>query len=605
LTPIRIIASLRHFFQELERKKHEIRKYYFENFRFLGRILYTISGVLSFIILIFEYGFFYPDDWETYARLTVSVLVYFFILYEILSFIFTSQSFVDYIIFHKIEMIILFLICIEFIYKDEITQFTSNLIMPGDDGTLLFLSINQLLFFFSNLAHFFRLNKNIEYKKLNPSFVLIFSFISIIIVGTIFLHFPKSTNGNISTIDIIFTTVSATCVTGLSTLDISQSFTKTGQMIILVLIQIGGLGLMTLTSFFSIFLAGKVSVSDTLLVRDLLSEETIGKAKDILKQITILTFLIELMGACLLYLSIPKDLGYSSSELVYLSVFHSISAFCNAGFSLLSNGLATEGFKMNYSFLSCIMILIMLGGIGFPILSQFKSRLQHSANKKFRWSVSTILAMSISVLLWTFGTISYFFLESEASLSSLSWGDKIFHSLFFSITTRTAGFNTLDLTSMGIPITFLSFFLMWVGASPVSTGGGIKTTTFALSFLNILNQIRGKQKMEIHYRTISPASISRASATIVLSLFVIFSAVFALLITETGNFLDLCFEVVSAFGTVGLTRGITPNLSFYGKVTICIVMFIGRVGILTLLIAISKKSKQNDYSYPEEYVVVG
>lgn len=605
MSPKRIIASFRHLLQELERKKHEIRKYYFENFRFLGRSLYTISGIISFIILICEYGFYYPNDWELYARFTVTILVYFFIFYEILSLIFTSQPIIEYINFHKIEMMILFLISIEFIYKKEITEFTSNLMVSGDDGTLLFLSINQILFFFSNLAHFFRLNKNSEYKKLNPSFVLIFSFISIIVVGTIFLHFPKSTNGNISTIDIIFTTVSATCVTGLSTLDISKSFTKTGQMIILVLIQIGGLGLMTLTSFFSIFLAGKVSVSDTLLVKDLLSEETIGKAKDILKQIAILTFLIELLGACMLYLSIPKDLGYSTSELIYFSAFHSISAFCNAGFSLLSNGLATEGFQLNHSFLSSIMVLIVLGGIGFPILSQLKSRLFHSSNKKFRWSVSTILALSISFILWTFGTISYFLLESEASLATLSWGDKIFHSLFFSITTRTAGFNTLDLTTMGIPITFLSFFLMWVGASPVSTGGGIKTTTFALSFLNILNQIRGKQKMEILYRTISPASISRASATIVLSLFVIFSAVFILLLTETGNFLDLCFEVVSAFGTVGLTRGITPNLSFYGKVTICVVMFIGRVGILTLLIAISKKSKQNNYSYPEEYVVVG
>jgi potassium uptake TrkH family protein len=496
------------------------------------------------------------------------------------------------------------MIGLEFIYEKELIYLLKEYHLTGDDGTLLFLSINQILFFFSNLAHFFRLSKNSESKKLNPSLIFILSFVAIIAIGVLFLHFPKSTNGNISSIDILFTTVSATCVTGLSTINISEAFTTTGKLIILLLIQIGGLGLMTLTSFFSIFLAGKVSVSDNLLVKDLLSEETIGRAKEILKQVTLLTLMIETIGAVLLYHSFPEHMKFTQSERIYFSIFHSISAFCNAGFSLFPDGLSV-GFQNNKYFLSSIMVLIVFGGLGFPVLSQIKTKFLKPNNKHFRFSVSTKLALTVSLYLWILGFISYYFLESKFTLSGMSIFDRVFQSMFYSITTRTAGFNTLDIAQMGIPMTFMSFFLMWVGASPVSTGGGIKTTTFALSFLNILNQIRGKQRMEINHRTIASSSISRASATIVLSLFVIFSAVFILLITESGTFLDLCFEVVSAFGTVGLTRGITPNLSLYGKITICVVMFVGRVGILTLLIALSKKSKQINYSYPEEYVVVG
>lgn len=576
-----------------------------EYLRLIGRAFYILFGFLSVAILILDFGFYYPETWKPYVALSIRSLVTFFILYESIHLLFTNKRWKEYVSLHKIELIILLMLGLEFIYEQDIVAILKSYHISAEDTTLIFLSANQVLFLFSNLAHFFRLSRKQDSKKLNPSILFVLSFAFIILLGVCFLHFPKSTTGAVKSIDLVFTTISATCVTGLSTVDLASQFTLTGQLVVLLLIQVGGLGLMTLTSFFSIFLTGKGSVSDTMMVKDLLSEETMGRAKEVLKQITIQTLVIESIGALLLFYSFPENFPIALSDKIYYSIFHSISAFCNAGFSLMPNGLMTEAFKHSEGFLSVIMFLIVIGGLGFPVLFQIRTRLSNPLDYKFRWSVTSKLVFWTTGFLLLFGWSSYYFLEGNYSLKGLTTSEQIFHSLFYSVTTRTAGFNTLELSQMGLPITFISFFLMWVGASPVSTGGGIKTTTFAISLLNITNQIRGKERMEIDHRTIANSSIARASATIVLSLFVIFLAIFCLLLTENANFIDLCYEVVSAFGTVGLTRSLTPHLSDYGKIIICIVMFVGRVGILTLLVALSKKVDHISYEYPKEYVVVG
>jgi len=592
------------FSNHLQTWKHEIRKFYLEYFRFLGRITYTAIGLISIAILILEYGFYYPEEWKPAVKLIVYSMVCFFLFYEIVGFLFCTSPW-EYLKSHKLEFVIVLLLLFENFYEEDIILYLRQFHLTGYDATLFFLSTNQILFIFANLAHFFRLSRFYDAKNINPSFVFVASFAAIIFFGTVFLHFPKATYKPIPTIDLVFTTVSATCVTGLSTISIADSFTLTGKIIILFLIQIGGLGLMTLTSFFSMFLAGQASVTDKLLLKDLFSEEALGKVKGLLKQIAYQTFFIELVGAILLYFSFPKSYPMLESNKIFFAIFHSISAFCNAGFSLLPAGLADPGFIQTQSFLSTIMLLIVLGGLGFPVLSQIHRRLTHPKDVYFRWSISSKLVFITTSVLLLLGTVTYFILEKDLTLKSLSTTDRIFHSLFYSVTTRTAGFNTLDLAKMGIPITFFSLFLMWVGASPVSTGGGIKTTTLAISVFNIINQIRGKTDLEVYHRSIAPSSIHRAGATIVLSLFVIFMAIFGLVIFESFSFLDISYEVVSAFGTVGLTRGITPLLSVYSKIILCIVMFVGRVGILTLLVALSKKAISFSYKYPVEYVVVG
>ncbi|MCB1176792.1 MAG: portal protein, partial [Leptospiraceae bacterium] len=477
--------------------------------------------------------------------------------------------------------------------------------VTAEDAALSFLAISQIFFIFSNTVSFLRSTRIYNFQKLNPSFMFFASFGAIILIGTFFLSMPKLHNIDLDFIDIMFTVISATCVTGLSTIDISYALSFRGQLTLLFLIQVGGLGLITLTSFFAFFLAGQASVKDTMMMKDLLSEDAIGKVIKLIKGIAVQTLIIELLGAIYLFFSLPLELNYSTRKKIFFAIFHSISAFCNAGFSIWSEGLGQIYVRNEFPFLFGICGLIILGGLGFGSIREIYHKYLNVNERKFKISVSTKLSITTSFILLLTGMIGYYFLENSITLNNMKNSEKFVHSFFYSVTTRTTGFNTLDIGRMGIPITFFTLFLMWVGASPNSTGGGIKTTTLSISFFNIYNYIIGRNKLQIFNRQIAHESQNRASITIVLSLFVIFSSIFLLVCIEPFSFLDICFEVVSAYGTVGLSRGITSQLQPISKSIICFVMFSGRVGILTILIAMIPKQRNFRYSYPAEYVIVG
>lgn len=566
------------------------------------RIIYVIFGLISCISLTIEFGFYYPKDWANSIRLINNTVINFLLFYELISLICNHETLFTYVLKHKLEMIILILVILQKLFEREIIQILNLGEFGADDTVLIFLSINQFFLLFSNLAKLFRNTRIYNLKKLNPSLVFFLSFLSISIIGTALLFLPKAHKVDLKFVDVFFTVISATCVTGLSTIDIFQSFTYFGLGIILFLIQIGGLGLITLTTFFSIFLTGRASVNDTMVMKDLLSEEALGKVGSIIKSITIQTFFIELFGAILLYYFFPDEINITNKDKIFFSIFHAISAFCNAGFSLFPNNLM--GIKNNF-FLTVIMLLITFGGFSFPVVNEIYKKIFTSSKTNFKFSIFSKLVIITSLVLIISGAISYFILEKNFTLKNLSLGDKIFHSIFYSISLRTAGFNTLSISEMGIPMVFFSFLFMWIGASPNSTGGGIKTSTFAVSLLHILDIVKGRERLEIFNRQISVASVSRAQTTIVLSLFVIFICIFGLTLTENFSFIDIAYESVSAFGTVGLSRGITGSLSDSGKYILSIVMFMGRVGILTILIALTPKSKSFKHSYPTEYVVVG
>jgi Trk-type K+ transport system membrane component len=588
----------------IDSTRHKIRNLYIHNLINWGRTLYFISGFFSVCILIIEYGFYYPHEWRPIINLTINVVIYILLSYEILAFLFTDFSFRQYLRTHKVEFIIIVLVLIQKTFESDLINVFSAGTVGADETGLVFLSITQMFFLFSNLAHLIRNTKFFEFKRLNPSLVFVSSFAGIIVLGTGLLHLPKATVKAVSSIDIFFIATSATCVTGLASVNISQVFTGTGHFIILLLIQSGGLGIMTLASFFGIFLTGKTSVTEKMLMKDLLSEDSISQVKSLLARITVFTFLIEAVGAVVLYFTLPGNFYDSWHERVFLSVFHAVSAFCNAGFSLFTDGYSSPEIYIAKGWLSMSMLLIILGGLGFPILSQIYDKILHWRNPTIRLTVSGRLVLIMTFLLLFAGSFFFLLLEGNNSLKQLSFLDRIFHSLFYSVTLRTAGFNTIDMTALGETMVFFSLFFMWVGASPVSTGGGVKTSTFAIAILNIWFEIRGKGKVEIFKRTIAQASISRASATIVLSLFVIFIGLFFLTITEDSNFLDLAFETVSAYATVGLSRGVTETLSDWGKLNLSVVMFMGRVGVFNLSLAIIRKSMNTRYIYPNEYVVV-
>lgn len=583
----------------LEKFKAFVNTIYIANLRTWGRFFYTLSGIASAIILILEFGFFYPDSWIEFISIIVNIIINYLLFYEIAAFIFTSSKFWKYFKTHLVEFSIIVIVLLQKFFKDDIL----NYLAPEKAG-LLFLSITQAFFLFSNFSHLIRNTKFYDVKKFSPSTIFVGSFAFIILLGSILLHLPKAITKSIPSIDIFFTAVSATCVTGLTTINISESFTFTGQIILILLMQAGGLGIMTLASFFGIFLTGKTSVSDKLLMKDLLSEQSIGEVKYLLARIAFFSFAIEGMGAIFMYFSIPESLTSSIFDRVFLSIFHSVSAFCNAGFSLFPDGFATLEIFQSKKFLSISMILITLGGVGFPLLSQTYKKILNPRNPRIRYSVSARIVLITSGILFLLGTISFLFIEMNNSLKGMAFFDKIFHSMFYSVTLRTAGFNSVNMSYLSESIVFFSLFFMWVGASPTSTGGGIKTTTFFIALLNIWLNFRGKKNVEFSKRTISRNSISRASATIVLSFFVIFTSLFLLTFSEENDFLDLAFEIVSAYGTVGLSRGLTENLSIFGKIVIMMVMFIGRVGVFNLALVMIKEQEVSNYEYPIEEVVV-
>lgn len=456
-------------------------------------------------------------------------------------------------------------------------------------------------------------------RNTNPALLFIFSFVFIIAFGTGLLMLPNATYTGIGFTDALFTSTSAVCVTGLIVVDTATYFTPLGKIFIILLIQVGGLGIMTFTSFFGYFFKGGASFGNEFLLKDLINEEKLGEIfKTLLKIITV-TFSIEAIGAAIIYYTLDPILFSGNLSQIGFSVFHSISAFCNAGFSTLTDGLYQPGYRFNYSLHYIIAILIILGGLGFPVVFNYYRLLQHYLKNLQRLvtgrgsyihspkiiNINTRLVLTTSLFLLIAGFIFFMLSEYNHSLKGLSAGGKIAGAFFASVTTRTAGFNTVDMSLLA-PFTLLFYlFLMWVGASPASTGGGIKTTTFAVAVLNFVSLAKGKGRIEIFGRELANESIRRAFSVIFLSILVLGTAILMLEITD-GN-LDLTkiiFEVVSAFGTVGLTLGITAQLSLAGKWVIIITMFLGRVGTLTILIGIFRKMRNFQYQFPTENVII-
>ncbi|EMJ94397.1 TrkH family potassium uptake protein [Leptospira alstonii] len=585
--------------------RHKINLFYQSKIYPPLRIYYSICGIISLCLLILIYGFYYPHEWTHWIRLLVNGIVVSLVVYEALSFIFVIGNLFDYLKTHKTEAIVVFLILFQEIISQEIYELLTLNSLSGEDASLAFLSLSQLFLLFSNFSRLIRKTDLLNYRQISPSLVITGSFGILILLGTLALSLPRAQAVPIPTIDVFFTVVSAVCVTGLSTISVASQLTGTGQTILMILIQIGGLGLMTLTVFFAIFLAGQVSVTNKLLIKDLFSQESVGRVSSVLKQVAAQTFLIEAVGVLLIFICYPDENETDLKNKIFHSLFHSVSSFCNAGFSTFPQGFETDWMLNRKEFLSVVMVLIVLGGLGFPTVHHLIHWTFKIGDYPKRMELGAKLILTMSVGLIVFGAVSYYVLETNNTLSELSAIDGMFHSLFYSVSTRTAGFNTLSISKMGTPMVFVSLFLMWVGASPNGTGGGIKTTTLAVSVLHLFNHIRGKEELEVFGKRISSGTTSRASAGILISLFLIFFGIFFLTCTENSAFLDLCYEVVSAFGTAGLSRGITSSLTSAGKLLICLTMFCGRVGMLTILIALVPKEKKSGLRFPEESIIVG
>lgn len=455
---------------------------------------------------------------------------------------------------------------------------------------------------------------------LNPAQLFMVSFAFLIGAGTALLELPNATVKPISFIDALFTSTSAICVTGLVVVDTATRFTALGKSIILMLIQIGGIGIMTFTSFFGFFFkGGSSSFSERLVLSDLFSEDNVSEIRKTMAKVIFITFLVELFGAVLIFFNLDNAAFSSVGERIRFSIFHSVSAFCNAGFSTLTDGVYDDRVRFSFPVLYVLSSLIILGGIGFPILLnlykfvKFKLKSLGSFIRTGKRQVTVPMIININsrlviyttILLIVIGTIFFFIFEHDNTLKEYSMSGKIAHAIFGSVTPRTAGFNSVNMANLSVAAIVLTIFLMWVGASPVSTGGGIKTSTFAIALLNSLRIARLKSHIEIYGREIHERSVDRAFAIIILSIVILGCSSLIMYLLEPGtSALKILFECVSAFGTVGLSLGITPNLTVSSKFLLVMLMFVGRMGILTLLFATFKKSTTSVYRYPKESILI-
>lgn len=440
----------------------------------------------------------------------------------------------------------------------------------------------------------------------SPGRLILVSFLLVICTGIVLLSLPDAQAVPVSFWDVLFTVTSSTCVTGLSTVPISD-YTTFGKCVILALIQVGGLGLMTL-SFFLMSLFLDFGLAATVIAGQILEFELWGKIKTFLGLIISITFFTELAGALCLYPTFRATM--EMDQAIFYSVFHSVAAFCNAGISLYSDSLIS--FNQHYSFLMVLSVLAFAGGIGFFVWYELINRVRrwfHPAEgRKFRhFSLHTKIVLYASLFLIIAGTIAIWLLERNNTLKDMSLLGSIVNSLFMSVTFRSGGFDSINFSHAEVPTLFIALFFIFIGASPSSTGGGIKTTTFVLFVATLATIMRNKSVVEIDGRTIPNEQVYKAISIISLGAVWIGLTTFLLLLTDSKNyaFIDLLFEAMSAFCTCGLSTGITPYLSFIGKFILMINMIIGRVGSLTLVLALKKRNDKQLYRYPEERILIG
>ncbi|MFJ7979278.1 TrkH family potassium uptake protein [Lysinibacillus xylanilyticus] len=440
-------------------------------------------------------------------------------------------------------------------------------------------------------------------NKLNPPKILVLGFATIILIGTFLLTLPIATeNGEgLSFLNALFTATSATCVTGLVVVDTGDTFSTFGELVILFLIQIGGLGFMTFATLLFLLLGKKISLKERLLLKEAFNNITISGLVRLVRRILLFTALIELIGALILSIRFSFDMPVGKA--IYFGFFHSISNFNNAGFDLMGgfNGL-TEYVDDPFIVLT-ICALITIGGLGFIVINEL-----YEYRETKRLSVHSKIVLTTTLILTIGSTILIFLFEygNSKTLGPLSEWGKVLGSLYQAVTPRTAGSNTLPIGDLTQTTLFLIIFLMFIGAGSGSTAGGIKITTFALLVATMWSQIRGKEDVVLFRRRIVNETILKALTVTMCGMMIVIFVTFVLCILEQGhNFMMYLFEATSAFGTVGLSMGLTPELSPGGRLVIILTMFAGRLGPLTIAFAIAKRRKSEAFRHPKGNIMIG
>jgi trk system potassium uptake protein TrkH len=436
---------------------------------------------------------------------------------------------------------------------------------------------------------------------------VLLSFAGAIGLGTLLLLLPRATATGISMpfVDALFTAASATCVTGLIVVDTGTYFSRFGQGIILFLIQLGGIGIMSLVAFSAVAMGRGIGMRHRAVMKDILSSDFIGEVTGLLRNIVLITGLCELAGVLVLSRLWARDFA-SPFTAFYYSLFHSVSAFCNAGFSLFMDSL--EGFAGRVDIIMVFVVLIVIGGLGFTVVSNLVSCLMSFIKREKagpRLSLHSRTVLVASGILLVFGTLAFYLFEANRSIGSMPAAQRMLSAFFTSVTARTAGFSTTTMGGIATSSALIVILLMFIGASPGGTGGGTKTSTIAVLVATIRSILKGRPSVEFFKRALPQDVVNKAICVVILSLGLVLVSTIIISVAEEQPLTEVLFESVSAFGTVGLSRGLTRDLTTTSKIVIILTMFFGRIGPLTLGLAIRQRTRDSSYSYPDERVMIG
>jgi potassium uptake TrkH family protein len=578
----------------------------------ISRILTSLAAVVGLGLMVYLFGFnLLADDSRIYFSL-MDILLGVFLLSFLIRWLYAFRR-IDFLRNALLESTLMALVlfrAVDHFLLDGHLLTAAYGLFEERGLSVFYRSFISLLFILLLILEFSRLGANLSSVKIKPNLAFLLSFILLILGGTVLLMLPAMTTqtGSMSFLDAFFTAVSASCVTGLIVVDTATFFTTRGQLVILLLIQIGGLGILSFATFFASYLSTGIGYRQKMMVPDYLDNETLASSGKLLRQIVFITLFIEFGTFVLLFFSwnVPFD---SLEQKLFFSAFHAVSAFCNAGFSLFSNGLYEEVVRSNYILHLIIAASLILGALGFaPIKDvcspkRLRDRLEHPWKD---WNLSTRIAVNVSVVLLIVGTVLFFLLEKDNTLADKNLSESLLTSFFQSATTRTAGFNTVDFAQLTSPTLVLMMILMFIGGASGSTAGGIKTSTFYLILMSVIAISRGYSRIHVGKRYIPTDILFKALSIFFYGVAINALVVFLLSITEKDtDMMALIFEQVSAFGTVGLSTGITGTLSSAGKVLIIISMFLGRVGTLTFAVAMSTRIDTENYKLPAANVMVG
>lgn len=575
----------------------------------VNQILFYISLICT-IVMVLHVGYITDPNLARYTQDTVIFMFYGLFAFETIrtvsSIYFTRRINVS----HYSGVVVT-----AYFFLITFARLTGGFLETFSKDEWLYLGI--LIMFIAELSRSSLFFDNFYF---NPTILFVVSFLGLIVLGAFLLMLPRTTTeAPLTFVDAFFMATSAVCITGLSVTDISTNFSLFGQSVIMALIQIGGLGIMTFTGFFGYFFSGGFSFKNQLMFGEILGEDKLNSVISTLLTIIFITLLFEFIGGIIIFFTLDSSLFESVGDQIFFAAFHAISGFCNSGFTIIKDGVTNDAYRFNYNFQLAVVSMLILGSLGFGTIFNFYKLVKEKIDsiwckyilkrgyrhKPMVFTFNSRFIVLCNVIVIVLATVSFFYMEKEHTLlaDKSTYGQWV-SSIFMANSARSAGFNSIDLNFINIPTLIMIVTIMWIGVSPGSTGGGVKVTTVAIALMNIVALARGKESIEIYKRRIASESVNKAFAIILLSILTIsFSFILLNFSDPNQEMMPLLFESVSAYTTCGLSLGITPNLSATGKIILMLTMFVGRVGMLTLLVAFIKNTQNKSYIYPTEKIL--